>query len=89
LTDICYYKTAEKRLFVTNGQYIAIGFTQQTGFPCNVSQRNQHSIDLDQIELVCPIAAKTPIQFNVESSRGVSIRFNIEPSPGKRTNFFF
>jgi len=89
LTDICHYITAGKSLFVTNGQYIGIGFTQETGFPCNVSQRNQHSFDLDQIEVVCPIAGKTPIQFNVESSQGVSIRFNIDPSPSKRTILFF
>jgi hypothetical protein len=88
MPDICHYKTTEKRLFVIHGQYIAIGFTYQTGFPCNVSKRNQHVCDLDRIELVDPIATKTPIQFNVPSTQGVAITFNIDPCPGKITMFF-
>jgi hypothetical protein len=85
-SNICHYENADKQkaLFVTNGQYIAIGFTHQTGFPCNVSQRNQHSIRLDQIEHLSSLPAKTPIQFNVDSSQGVAITFNIVPSPGER-----
>jgi hypothetical protein len=85
-TVIHHYKTAEKKLFVTPGQYIAIAFTDQTGFPSNVPQRNQHSVDLDQIENVCSIAGKRSIQFNVESELGVAISFTIDPSPGKSTH---
>jgi len=87
MPDICHYKTAEKRLFVIHGQYIAIGFTYRTGFPCHVSKRNQYSCDLDRVERVRRIAAKTPIQFNVHSTQGVAITFNIDPCPGKITIF--
>ncbi|CAF1186544.1 unnamed protein product [Rotaria sp. Silwood1] len=89
MKDIFHYKTAEKPPFVTNGQYIAIGFTYETGFPCNVPQRNQHSLDLSRIELILSTAAKTSIQFNVESRQGVAISFNIDSSPVFFRDLFF
>ncbi len=82
-TNLCHYKTLDKQLFVTNGQYIAIGFTHQTGFPCNVPHRNQHSLRLDQIEDLC-LPSKRPIEFQGKSSDGVAVSFNILPSPGEK-----
>ena len=89
LSDIRHYKTIGKPLFVSRGQYIAIGFTHGTGFPCNVSQRSQHSIDLSQIELVSPIGDDRPIHFNVERTQGAAISFNINPSPGNTIIMLF
>ncbi|UJR10974.1 hypothetical protein I4U23_015159 [Adineta vaga] len=80
-SDIHQYKTIEKQIFVTSGQYIAIGFTPQTGFPCAIPQRNQHSINLNQIINRSPTAAKQPIQFKVNSQLGVAISFTIDPVP--------
>jgi hypothetical protein len=83
-TNLCQYKTTEKQLFVTNGQYIAIAFTQQTGFPCIVPHRNQHSIRLEQIEDSCYFSNKRAVQFEGNRSEGVAISFNILPSPGEK-----
>jgi len=88
-TNLCHYKTTDARVFVTNGQYIAIGFTHQTGFPCNISRRNQHSLGLDQIESLSPFPSKRSIQFNVKNSHGVAISFNIVSSPGEKHKYYF
>jgi hypothetical protein len=87
VTDICHYKPAEE-LFVSSGLYIAIGFTHETGFPCNVSQRNQHSFELDPKEVKSFILARKPIEFHDESAQGAAISFNINPSSGIRSVSF-
>lgn len=81
-----YYETkVDEKLFVCNGQYIAISFTNETGFPRSVSRRNQHSLELDQIEKA--LSHGESVEFNVDSELGVAISFDIEPLLSKITCF--